>query len=134
MAPANASLSPPVQTSRRILVVEDNPEGREMLQILLQVWGHQVEVAADGLQGVEKGLAWRPEVAVVDIGLPLLDGYQVARRLRAAFGDCILLIALTGYCQSEDRRRAVEAGFDVHLTKPADLDELSRLLTAEPPF
>jgi CheY-like chemotaxis protein len=118
----------PVSASRRILVVEDNPEGREMLCLLLQVWGHEVEGAADGLQGVEKGLAWKPEIAVVDIGLPVLDGYQVARRLRAALHDQIRLIALTGYCQSEDRERAFEAGFDVHMCKPADLDELSRLL------
>jgi CheY-like chemotaxis protein len=114
--------------SRRILLVEDNAEGRDILRVLLEVWGHQVEEAADGVQAVQKGLAWRPDVAVIDIGLPLLDGYQVARQLRAAYRDQILLIALTGYCQPDDRRRACEAGFDVHLSKPADLDELARLL------
>jgi CheY-like chemotaxis protein len=115
--------------SRSILVVEDNAEGREMLCLLLQGWGHRVDGAENGLQGVQKALAWQPEVAVVDIGLPILDGYEVARRVRAALQDRIFLIALTGYCQSEDRRRAFEAGFNVHLTKPADLDELFRLLT-----
>lgn len=114
--------------SRRILLVEDSNEGREILRVLLEVWGHQVEVAADGVQAVEKGLTCRPEIALVDIGLPLLDGYQVTRRLRAAYQDSILLIALTGYCQPDDRRRACEAGFDVHLSKPADLDELAQLL------
>ncbi len=123
--------APPVRSpSRKVLVVEDNAEGREMLCVLLQVWGHQVQAAADGVQGIEKGLAWRPEVAVVDIGLPHMDGYQVARRLRTALHDDIFLIALTGYCQAEDRRRAFEAGFDVHLAKPADLDELSRLVAS----
>ena len=71
--------------SLRALVVEDNRDARETLQFLLRTWGHRVE-AADGRQGVDKGLAWRPEVAVVDIGLPLLDGYAVARQLRAALG------------------------------------------------
>ena len=121
---------PDKSSSRRVLVVEDNREGREMLCTLLQVWGHQVEGAENGLQGIQKGLSWRPEVAVVDIGLPILDGYQVAQELRAALRDQIFLIALTGYCQSEDRRRAFEAGFNVHMNKPADLEELSRLLTA----
>ena len=72
--------------SLRALVVEDNWDTRETLQFLLRMWGHRVEAAADGRQGVDKGLAWRPEVAVVDIGLPLLDGYAVARQLRAALG------------------------------------------------
>ena len=123
MTPVNA---PP---SRRILVVEDNPDSRESLRLLLEMWGHQVEVAEDGLRGCEKALEWRPEVAVVDIGLPLLDGYQVARQVRAALQDDVLLIALTGYTRPEDRRRALEAGFDVHMGKPADLDQLSRLVS-----
>jgi CheY-like chemotaxis protein len=71
--------------SLRALVVEDNRDARETLQFLLRTWGHRVE-AADGRQGVDKGLAWRPEVAVADIGLPLPDGYEVARQLRAALG------------------------------------------------
>jgi CheY-like chemotaxis protein len=94
------------------------------------MWGHEVEVAEDGSAGVHKALAWRPEVAVVDIGLPVLDGYEVARRLRAALKERIFLIALTGYNQAEDRQRAFEAGFNVHMAKPADLEELSRLLAS----
>jgi CheY-like chemotaxis protein len=116
--------------SRRILVIEDNREGRETLCLVLERWGHCVEKAENGLQGIQKALTWQPEVAVVDIGLPIIDGYEVARRVRQAMQDRIYLIALTGYCQMEDRRRAFEAGFDVHMPKPADLDELYRLLTA----
>jgi CheY-like chemotaxis protein len=112
------------QKPLRVLVVEDNPDGRETLRLLLQMLGYEVAVAADGVQGVEKALEQRPHVAVIDIGLPGLDGYQVARRLRAELGDGIFLITQTGYGQPEDRRRALEAGFDVHLTKPVDPQEL----------
>ena len=114
--------------SCRVLLVEDHPDGRETLKLLLELCGYQVEAAADGRQGVEKGLAWRPEVAVVDIGLPVLDGYEVARRLRAALGGRVVLIALTANGEPKHRRRALEAGFDHHLTKPADVGELLRLL------
>ncbi len=119
---------PPAAASRRVLIVEDNPDSREMLRAVLNVWGHQVEVAADGAAGVRKALDWQPEVAVVDIGLPLLDGYELARRVRATLGDHIRLIALTAYGGPEDRRRAFQAGFDHHLTKPAEAEELLRLL------
>jgi CheY-like chemotaxis protein len=113
---------------RRVLVVEDNPDSRETLELLLQGWGHEAQVAADGSEGLAKGLSWKPDVAIVDIGLPLLDGYEVAQRMRAQLGRDIFLIALTGYAQPEDRRRALASGFDVHMTKPADLDELARLV------
>ena len=113
---------------RRMLIVEDNPDGRETLRMMLEMWGHRVEVAADGQQGVEMALALRPEAALVDIGLPLLDGYEVARRVRAALGREVFLIALTGYGQPHDHRRAFEAGFDAHLVKPADPEELRKLL------
>jgi CheY-like chemotaxis protein len=111
-----------------VLLIEDNPDGREMLRLLLELWGHEVRVAADGLLGVQQALAWRPEVAVVDIGLPLLDGYEVARRVRTALGEGVRLIALTAYSRPEDRSQAFAAGFDFHLGKPADPEELSRLL------
>ena len=75
-----------------------------------------------------KALTWRPEVAVLDIGLPLLDGYEVARRLRAALAGAVRLIALTGYGTDDDRERAFAAGFDHHLTKPADPEELRQLV------
>jgi CheY-like chemotaxis protein len=111
------------------LLVEDHADGREMLRCLLELWGHQVESAADGLQGVHKALSWRPDVAIVDIGLPQLTGYEVAQQLRAKFGHEIFLIALTGYCQPRDKEQAFAAGFNVHLSKPADLEELARLIT-----
>jgi CheY-like chemotaxis protein len=113
---------------RRILIVEDNYDGRETLRTLLQLLRHRVEVAVDGLEGVEKGLGGKPEIAIVDIGLPRLDGYQVAQQLRAAFGSDIYLIAHTGYGLPEDRRRALHAGFNAHLVKPADLQELCQLI------
>jgi CheY-like chemotaxis protein len=126
MTPASHPSSP----FRRVLVVEDHPDARQSPRLLLEVWGHQVEVAPDGLRGVLVALAWKPEVAIVDIGLPLLDGYEVARRLRAAFDVTILLIALTAYRTPEDIRRAHEAGFDIHLAKPADPGEIRHLLAS----
>jgi len=114
--------------SRRVLIVEDNSDGRETLRELLELMGHDVEVAADGAEGLQKGLADPPEVALVDIGLPLLDGYQVAERLREALGPDVVLVAYTAYDQPEDRLRAYRAGFDAHLAKPVDLDELTRWL------
>jgi signal transduction histidine kinase/CheY-like chemotaxis protein len=131
-AAAAARPEPPAdgrrQGGRRVLVIEDNPDGRETLRMMLEMWGHHVEVAADGQQGVEQALALRPEVALVDIGLPLLDGYEVARQVRAALGRNIFLVALTGYGQPHDHRRAFEAGFDAHLVKPAEPEELHELL------
>jgi CheY-like chemotaxis protein len=111
-----------------VLIVEDNADGRESLRTILQLLGYRVEVASDGLQGVEKGLAMRPRAAIVDIGLPRLNGYQVAQRLRAALGESITLIAHTAYVQPADRDRAMEAGFDAVVAKPATLEELTCLL------
>jgi signal transduction histidine kinase/ActR/RegA family two-component response regulator len=116
--------------SRRILLVEDNPDGRATLRLMLQLWGHQVDEAADGVKGLQKALATRPEIAVIDIGLPGLDGYQVARHIRTELGRGICLIAVTGYGQPHDRERSMEAGFDAHLVKPVDPDELHDLLVA----
>jgi CheY-like chemotaxis protein/two-component sensor histidine kinase len=118
-------------SSRHVLIIEDNTDGRETLEMLLKLLGHRVEVAEDGPKGVDLALAARPEVALIDLGLPTLDGYEVAQRVRAALGDRIYLIALTGFGQAEDRRRTLEAGFNTHLVKPVDLEELTRLL-AEP--
>jgi signal transduction histidine kinase/ActR/RegA family two-component response regulator len=112
-----------------ILIVEDNEDGRESLRELLELWGHQVSVAGNGPEGVEMAFSIRPEVALIDIGLPGLDGNEVARRIRELLGGHdISLIAMTGYGQPEDRRRALQAGFDRYLVKPVDPAELSRLL------
>jgi CheY-like chemotaxis protein len=115
-----------------VLIVEDNPDGREMLRLLLEMAGHQVEAAGDGLEGLEMALRDHPDVAVIDIGLPRLDGYALAQRLRAAFGLNIFLITHTSYGQPEDHRRALAAGFNVHLTKPVDPRELYEWLDRVP--
>jgi len=119
--------------SRHIVLVEDNADAREALQDLLHDWGHRVDVAKDGPSAVERVLALKPDVALVDIGLPGIDGYQVARNVRAApDGKGLFLVALTGYGGSQQRRQALDAGFDLHLVKPVEPDELARLLKELP--
>jgi CheY-like chemotaxis protein len=115
--------------SCRVLIVEDWPDTRESLRTLLELLGHQVRVATTGLEGLEQVLEWQPDVAILDIGLPELDGYQLAQEIRALLGDHIFLIALTAYATLEDQRLAYKAGFDAHLPKPTDVDELLRLLS-----
>jgi CheY-like chemotaxis protein len=117
--------SPGTIQTLHILVIEDNADGRESLRALLEAWGHQVDVAADGMEGLQKALTVSPQFILVDIGLPLLDGYQVAEQVRALMGYGVFLVACTAYGRPEDRQRAARAGFDVHLTKPMDLDELA---------
>ena len=112
---------------RRILIVEDNDDVRDMLRTALSIVGHDVHEAADGERGLEAALRLRPDVALIDLGLPGLDGYEVARRLRAA-GHRDRLVAVTGYGQAEDRRRSADAGFDAHLVKPVDDAELARIV------
>jgi len=136
--PAGAAQKAP----RRVLLIEDNPDARETMADLLEIWGYEVETAADGEKGIEQARVSRPDVALVDIGLPGVDGYQVAGSIRKAeevergeptlgASPPIFLIALTGYGQPEDRRRAVDAGFDAHLVKPVDPAALSRLLAGD---
>ncbi len=125
-----APAAPPA--SRRVLLVEDNADSRAMLRDLLEMWGHEVREATDGLQGLELAWAWRPHLALIDIGLPGMNGYELAETLRAeADGERPLLVALTGYGRPDDRRQALAAGFDRHLVKPVDLGELERLLAEE---
>ncbi len=128
--PPPKSASPVAPAPLRIVVVDDNDDLRDMLQAVLKASGHHVTVAADGQSGVAKILAERPEVAIIDVGLPGIDGYEVARQVRAALaGQPLLLIALTGYGLPEHRARTREAGFDVHLTKPVATNTLRSVLT-----
>lgn len=113
-----------------ILVVEDSDDARDTLRLLLELEGHRVRVAATGAQAVELAAAAPLDVAFVDIGLPDVDGYEVARQIRAKRGDRVRLVALTGFGEPEDRRRASEAGFDAHLVKPVDPDTVLRALPA----
>ncbi|HUS68214.1 MAG TPA: response regulator [Kofleriaceae bacterium] len=115
-----------------IVLIDDNPDIRETMQQLLECLGHQVAVAADGLSGLELVLRERPQVALVDIGLPGIDGYTVARRLRQQLPSGTLrLVAMTGFGQSSDRDQALAAGFDSHLIKPARTDQIQRALRGE---
>ncbi|MEO7496647.1 MAG: response regulator [Massilia sp.] len=108
-----------------VLLIEDNEDGRDMMATMLGAFGYTVQQAADGLQGVQLALAALPEVALVDIGLPGIDGYEVARRLRQNQDTSRMkLIALTGYGLADDQRRVLEAGFDMHLVKPVDIAQL----------
>jgi two-component system CheB/CheR fusion protein len=112
----------------RIAIVEDNADIRETLRDLLLLEGHEVFPAEDGKDGLDLVLRERPDLALVDVGLPRLDGYEVARRIKAACGAGIRVVALTGYGRQEDRLKAVEAGFDEHFVKPVEVEALSRLL------
>jgi CheY-like chemotaxis protein len=125
----SATSSTAAHVRRRVLIIEDNDDARGSLRSLLELSGHEVHEAADGPGGVEMALHLQPEVAIVDIGLPGLDGYEVARRIRSSpVGRRIVLVALTGYGQPEYRRKAEEAGFDAHLVKPLDEHRLTELL------
>ena len=127
----------PASSSRRVLIVEDNQDAQDALKCLLELWGHEAIVASDGASGIQSALAQRPDVALVDLGLPTVDGYEVARQIRAALGDSApLMIALTGYGAPEQRAQALSAGFDLHIVKPIDPDRLATLLdeyAATPP-
>jgi two-component system CheB/CheR fusion protein len=109
--------------------VDDNRDAARSLELLLKSAGHEVHTALTGPDGVKCVATFQPEVVVLDIGLPEMDGYEVARRVRELpGGENIMLIALTGWGQPDDRRRATDAGFDYHLTKPVELGMLTDLL------
>jgi PAS domain S-box-containing protein len=129
---SNASISN-ASTSKapksRILVVDDNEDAAMMLCAYLESCGHDVQVAHDGAQGLILACGWQPDVALLDIGMPGMDGYEVARKLRTLpEGVGMRLIAVTGYGQPADRDLAIEAGFNFHLTKPVDIEELKRMI------
>ncbi|MCY7313460.1 MAG: response regulator, partial [Pseudoxanthomonas sp.] len=127
--PAPAGLAPASLASRRILVVDDNRDSAASLAELLQLDGHQTHIAHDGLEAVEAAERVRPDVVLLDIGLPKLNGFDAARRIREQpWGKDMVLVALTGWGQDEDRRKSSEAGFNAHLVKPVDPMALATLL------
>jgi PAS domain S-box-containing protein len=124
-----AGTRPASGRSRRVLVVEDSADARQSLRLLLELAGHEVEAAADGPTGLARLRTFRPDVALIDLGLPGMDGYAVARAARERPETrAIRLVAVTGYGQAEDRRRALAAGFDLHVTKPVDASMLDEVL------
>ena len=125
----NAAIAASPLSRKRIVIIEDDTDGREALCMQLLLAGHEVHEAKDGQSGIEVVQRVRPDVVLLDIGLPGLDGYEVARRLKSG-QDCPRLVAVTGYGRSEDKDRAMTAGFDAHLTKPVEPDELHRTLHA----
>jgi PAS domain S-box-containing protein len=125
--------APARMARRRVLIVEDNRDAADTLREMLLVWDHEVEVARDGRDGVERARAFHPDVVLCDVGLPVLDGYEVARAIRA---DPSLagtyLVAVTGYASSDDQRRAADAGFHRHLAKPVPVDVIEEVLATSP--
>jgi DNA-binding response OmpR family regulator len=117
----------------RVLLAEDQGDLRQMLRLALERAGHQVFEAADGPAAVLVALAQKPDAALIDIGLPGCDGYEVARRLRETYGRTMRLVALTGRGRSEDQSKAAAAGFDEYLVKPVTAAHLSATLDVSPP-
>ena len=129
-APAPAGAAAAV-TARRILVVDDNQDSADSLRLLLQLTGHRTETAEDGVVALEKAEAFRPDVILLDIGLPRLNGYDTCRAIREQpWGRDILIVALTGWGQEEDRQKSKQAGFNAHLVKPLHHDALMTLLAS----
>jgi CheY-like chemotaxis protein len=130
---ARARAAPAKTVAQRVLIVEDGKDTRDSLGMLIEAWGHHVVYATNGPEGVERAGEERPDVILVDIGLPGYDGYQVARTIRAgddAWRRTVRLIALTGYGQPADRARAMDSGFDAHVLKPVEPGTLQEMLRA----
>jgi CheY-like chemotaxis protein len=127
-AGTDETASAPPAPGLHVLVVEDHEDSREMMRHFLESAGHRVSEAADGATAIAAALRLRPDVAVIDVGLPGLDGYEVAKRVRDAQAASIRLIALSGHGLTEDRSRASEAGFDEHLVKPVTPQQLAGAL------
>ncbi|TMB27793.1 MAG: response regulator [Deltaproteobacteria bacterium] len=126
-APLAAEAARRARRPLNILIIEDIEDSAWTLRDLLELEGHEVRIATDGGNGIELAIVVRPDVIVCDLGLPGIDGYEVAKRLRAA-GSAAVLIALTGFASSEDVHRVQEAGFGYHLAKPADVENLLNIL------
>ena len=132
----DASATPPADTAesaadtptRRVLLADDNVDGAETMGMLLESNGHEIHLAHSGTAALEAVKRLKPDIVILDIGMPDMDGYEVAERIRhEAWGKKLKLIAITGWGQAEDKRRAIAAGFDHHMTKPVDPDDLEKL-------
>jgi CheY-like chemotaxis protein len=129
--PVAAEAAAPAGRRLRVLVADDNADAAESLAVLLRMLGNEVRTAGDGQEAVERIEEFRPDVAVLDIGMPRMNGYEAARHIRSLpHGANVFLVALTGWGQEEDRRRSREAGFDAHLVKPVDPGELATVLAS----
>jgi CheY-like chemotaxis protein len=120
----------PPACALNVVLIEDNPDSRDSLRMLIELDGHTVYTAADGLEGLRRIVEIVPDVAIVDVDLPGIDGYEIVRRVRAGGHARIFMIAHTGYGQDEDIKRAAGAGFDAHLVKPADMQKLRTLMAS----
>jgi CheY-like chemotaxis protein/anti-sigma regulatory factor (Ser/Thr protein kinase) len=130
--PAEADQSP-ARSRCRILVVDDNEDSVDSLAMLLRLMGHEVQTANDGEAALQAAESFRPGVAILDIGLPKINGYDLAKQIRQhPWAKDVVLVALTGWGQEQHRRRSAESGFDHHLTKPVDLDHLQEILAGTP--
>jgi DNA-binding response OmpR family regulator len=133
---SGSSVSPPPSAANkvkhRILIVEDNEDARELLRALIEKMGHDVQTAADGASAIDVAGAFNPVLVLLDIGLPQMDGYAVARKLRAEYGTSMVIAALTGYGQERDRRLSEESGINHHLVKPVSLDAVRAIIAALP--
>jgi len=120
--------------AKRILIIDDNIDGAIALAQILTMVGHECETVYSAQEGLQRAVSYRPDVVLLDIGLPVIDGYEIARRMRQNKQlNETRIIALTGYGQAEDRERALAAGFDDHFAKPVDFTRLQRTLTEASP-
>ena len=120
--------------TRRMLVVDDLKDSADSLAMLLRMLGYEVRTAYDGLEAVAAAEGFRPEVVLLDIGMPRLNGLDACRRIRErSWGHEVFIVALTGWGQNEDRRRTAQAGFDAHIVKPVDPEVLMKLVASPPP-
>jgi DNA-binding response OmpR family regulator len=123
----------PAAKARRVLVVDDNQDAADSLAMLLGVRGEEVRIAYDGAKALEVERDFKPDVVLLDIGLPAVSGYDVAERIREKRGDKVLIVAITGWGQEKDLRRAEDAGIDHHFTKPVDFEALVALIERAAP-
>jgi CheY-like chemotaxis protein len=115
-------------TAQRVLLVDDNIDSSEPLSLLLRAKGHDTRVAVEGREAIETAADFKPHCVILDLGLPGIDGFEVARRLRQVYGEALTLVALTGWAGQDVRTKAAEAGFDYHLVKPVDWEELEHIV------